>query len=82
MAVRDSLVAFIAATAQAQGETTKEVQRAGIEHAKGDGEYLGRKPSYTREQLDTVRDMLGQSVSTSHIAKFSGRMRRHVSNFI
>jgi DNA invertase Pin-like site-specific DNA recombinase len=51
----------MAATAQAQAEATKEAQQAGIEHAKAEGSYLGRKPSYTREQLDTVRDMLDQS---------------------
>ena len=33
-AVRDALIAFMAATAQAQAEATKEAQRAGIEHAK------------------------------------------------
>ena len=44
-AVRDALIAFMAATAEAQAEVTKQAQRAGIEHArvKGDG-YQGRKP--------------------------------------
>ncbi len=50
-AVRDALIAFMAATAQAQAEATKEAQKAGIEHAKAKGEYLGRKPSWHR-QLD------------------------------
>jgi DNA invertase Pin-like site-specific DNA recombinase len=61
-AVRDALIAFMAATAQAQAEATKAAQRAGIEHAKANGDrvYLGRKPSYTREQLAKVQDMLGQ----------------------
>lgn len=47
-AVRDALIAFMAATAQAQAEATKEAQRAGIAHAKaaGDHRYKGRKPSY------------------------------------
>ena len=42
-AVRDALIAFMAATAQAQAEATKEAQRAGIEHAvaAGDGRYRG-----------------------------------------
>jgi DNA invertase Pin-like site-specific DNA recombinase len=48
-AVRDALIAFMAATAQAQAEATKEAQRAGIEHAKANGESCRRrKPSYTR----------------------------------
>jgi putative DNA-invertase from lambdoid prophage Rac len=33
-AVRDALIAFLAATSQAQAEATKAAQRAGIEHAK------------------------------------------------
>ena len=52
-AVRDALIAFMAATAQAQAEATKAAQRAGIEHAKQHGErtYLGRKPSFTRQRV-------------------------------
>jgi DNA invertase Pin-like site-specific DNA recombinase len=52
----------VAATAQAQAEATKAAQRAGIEHAKqsGDHAYIARKPSYTRDQLNKVRDMLRQ----------------------
>ena len=43
-AVRDALIGFMAATAQAQAEATKAAQRAGIKHAKAnDGRaYLGR----------------------------------------
>ena len=56
-AVRDALIAFMAATAQAQAEATKSAQRAGIDHARraklepASGRpagYLGRKPSYDR----------------------------------
>ena len=36
-AVRDALIAFMAATAQAQAEATKEAQRAGIDLAKAPG---------------------------------------------
>jgi putative DNA-invertase from lambdoid prophage Rac len=71
-AVRDALIAFMSATAQAQAEATKAAQRAGIEHAKAnDGRaYLGRKPTYTREQFDTVRTMLGrQTVGIAQIAR-------------
>jgi len=62
-AARDALIAFMAATAQApQVEAAKEAQRAGIAHAKAlaDGRYKGRKPSYSRQQYDAVRDMLTQ----------------------
>ena len=36
------------------------IAKAGIEHAKGrdEAKYLGRKPSFTRQQFVTVRSML------------------------
>ncbi len=72
---------FMAATSQAQAEATKAAQRAGIEHAKqsGDRAYLGRKASYTREQFNKVRAMLGQeTVSIAHIARETGLTRQTV----
>jgi Helix-turn-helix domain of resolvase len=54
-------------------------QRAGIEHAKANGEsYRGRKPSYTRAQLATVQDMLGQSANVIQIAKATNLSRQTV----
>jgi DNA invertase Pin-like site-specific DNA recombinase len=78
-AVRDALIAFMAATAQAQAEATKAAQRAGIEHAKANGErsYLGRKPTYTRDQLTKVHEMLGQH-QIATIAKETGLTRQTV----
>ncbi|WP_085857732.1 recombinase family protein [Rhizobium sp. TAL182] len=78
MAVRDSLIAFMAATAQAQAEATKEAQRAAIDQlkAKHDGSYKGRKPSYTRDQFSQVVNMAGASVS--EIAKTTGLSRQTV----
>lgn len=79
MAVRDALIAFMAATAQAQAEATKEAQKAGIEHAKGKGErYRGRKPSFAREQVQVVRDMLAQGAGVSAVAKATGLSRQTV----
>jgi putative DNA-invertase from lambdoid prophage Rac len=80
-AVRDALIGFMAATAQAQAEATKAAQKAGIEHAKGkdDAKYLGRKPSYTRQQFTMVRHMLGQdAVGIARIAKETGLTRQTV----
>jgi DNA invertase Pin-like site-specific DNA recombinase len=71
----------MAATAQAQAEATKAAQRAGIEHAKqsGDRAYLGRKPSFTREQFVKVRAMLGQQpVGIAQITKETGLTRKTV----
>lgn len=80
MAVRDALIAFMAATAQAQAEATKEAQRAGIAHAKGknEGAYRGRKPSFNREQVDMVRDLLSKGIGISEVAKASGLSRQTV----
>ncbi|SFN44044.1 Site-specific DNA recombinase [Roseovarius lutimaris] len=78
-AVRDALIAFMAATAQAQAEAIKEAQKAGIEAAKGDRErYRGKKPTYDRGGLDKVRDMLATGSGTSEIAKAVGVSRQTV----
>ncbi len=77
MAVRDALIAFMAATAQAQAEATKEAQRNGIaatREAKPE-KYRGRKPSFTREQLNTMCDLLAQGAGASAIAKATGLTR-------
>lgn len=63
MAVRDALIAFMAATAQAQAEATKEAQRAGIEYAKANKKFKGRKPSYHKAQLEAVLALLNASES-------------------
>ncbi len=64
---------------QAQAEATKEAQKAGIEHAKDrEGAYRGRKPSYTRTQLEAVRDILAQGTSISSISKTTGLSRQSI----
>jgi putative DNA-invertase from lambdoid prophage Rac len=71
----------MAATSQAQAEASKAAQRAGIEHAKqrGDRAYIGRKPSFTREQLMQVRAMLGhEAVGIAQIARKTGLTRQTV----
>lgn len=69
-AVRDALIAFMAATSQAQAEATKEAQLAGIAHAKTKVvKYRGRKPTYDRKQYQLVRDMLMGGAGASTIAK-------------
>ena len=79
MAVRDALISFMAALAQAQAEATKEAQRAGIEHAKARHDaYRGRKPSFTRKQVDQVRDMLTTGTSISTLAKTPGLSRQAI----
>nr|WIE92522.1 recombinase family protein [Mesorhizobium sp. WSM4875] len=79
LAVRDALIAFMAATAQAQAEATKEAQKAGIVHAQAkDTKYLGRKPTYDRHQYQLVTDMLASGAGASAIAKASKLTRQTV----
>ncbi|MEP3946530.1 recombinase family protein [Ascidiaceihabitans sp.] len=78
-AVRDALIGFLAATAQAQAEATKFAQRAGIDAAKGDRrKYPGRKPSFDRQATINVRNLLGKGMGTSLVAKETGLSRQAV----
>ncbi len=78
-AVRDALIAFMAATAQAQAEATKEAQRAGIDAAKGDPvRYRGKKPSYSRDALAMVQEMLATGAGPTEISRLSGVSRQTV----
>jgi putative DNA-invertase from lambdoid prophage Rac len=80
-AVRDALIVFMAATAQAQAEATKEAQRAGIERAKAnarENKYRGRKPSFSRPQFEAVRDMLNQGTGVGSVAAATGLSRQTV----
>ena len=73
-AVRDALIAFMAATAQANAEAIKEAQRSGIALAKAKAKaaeikYRGRKPSYTRDQFSAVCDLLGRSAGIGEMVR-------------
>jgi len=69
-AVRDALIGFMAATAQAQAEATKEAQKAGIAAAKDkDEKYRGRRPQFTREQFEQVRSMLADGASPTAVSR-------------
>ncbi len=78
-AVRDALIAFMAATAQAQAEATKAAQRAGIDAKKGDADkYRGKKPSYDRKTFRQVIDMLAIGNGASEISRATGLKRQTV----
>lgn len=81
MAVRDALIGFMAATAQAQAEAIKVAQRSGIDLVKAskeDRKYLGRKPSFTRAQFEAVCSMLDMSSGVSEIAAATGLTRQTI----
>ncbi len=79
-AVRDALIAFMAATAQAQAEATKEAQRAGIAfHKEASPEkFKGRKPSFNRATFEQVVALLNAGQGHSTIAKTTGLQRNAV----
>jgi DNA invertase Pin-like site-specific DNA recombinase len=80
-AVRDSLIAFMAAMAQSQAEVIKEAQKAGIAHAQtqDDGtNYRGRKPTFDLEQFRLVQDLLRQGIPISAIAQTTGLKRQSI----
>lgn len=78
-AVRDSLLSFLAAMAEAQAEATREAQKAGIAAAKREGQkYRGKKPSYSRNDFDAARGMLAAGAGASLIAKAIGLSRQTI----
>ena len=80
-AVRDALIGFMAALSQAQAEANKEAQRAGIAHVKVSPNpqkpktYLGRRPSYTVNQISEVVALTGEGKGVSAVAKELGLSR-------
>jgi putative DNA-invertase from lambdoid prophage Rac len=80
-AIRDSLIAFMAAMSQSQAEVTKEAQKAGIAHAQANDDgtkYRGRKPTFTCEQFAQARELLNQGLGISAVAKTVGLKRQSV----
>lgn len=78
-AVRDSLFAFMAATAEAQAEAAKEAQKAGIEAAKAKPDrYRGGKPSYDRTSFEDVQAQLAGGQNVSQVARLTGLTRQTV----
>lgn len=79
MAVRDALIAFMAATAQAQAEATKVAQKAGIAAAQERNDaYRGRKPAFTSEAMDTALAELQKGKGATDAAKAAGISRQTI----
>ena len=79
MAVRDALIGFMAATAQAQAEATKVAQKAGIAAAQQrDHAYRGRKPAFTSEAMEIVLAELEKGSGATKAAKIAGVSRQTV----
>jgi len=80
-AIRDAMIAFMAANAQAQAEAQKLAAKAGHEHRKamGDDAYKGRKPSFTTPQIDQIVAKVGEGVGVNEIARQVGLSKFAVS---
>ena len=70
-AIRDAMLSFMSAMAEAQAAASKEAQAAGIAHAKAmtPAKYKGRKPSFTAEQLLEIGQLSQQGVGNNEIAR-------------
>jgi DNA invertase Pin-like site-specific DNA recombinase len=77
-AVRDALIAFMAAMAEAQAEATKIAQQTGIAYAKESGSYLGRKPTFTKSKVELALSMKSEGQTVTAIAKSLGLSRQTV----
>lgn len=80
-AVRDALIGFMAATAQAQAEVSREAQKAGIAYAKknDDGtKYRGRKPTFNLDTFLRATELLNLGDSISAVAKATGLSRQTI----
>lgn len=78
-AVREALILFMAATAQVQAEATKAERRVGVDHSRTSGaRYLGRKPSFTLQQLRTAQGLFRSGVSVARVAWETGLSRQTV----
>lgn len=79
-AIRDAMIGFMAAQAEAQAQATKEAQRAGIDFHKAASpeKFKGRKPSFSRDLFEEVKTLLEAGQGHSAIAKATGLNRNAV----
>ena len=80
-AIRDAMLSFMSAMAEAQALAMKEAQSAGIAHAKATkpGSYKGRKPSYTAAQVNLIMQKFNEGDGVNKIARNVGLSKFSVS---
>jgi len=83
-AVRDAMLSFMSAMAEAQAVAMKEAQAAGIAHAREAApmKYKGRKPSFTAEQVMQIEQLSQQGVGNNEIARQVGLSKFAVSRIL
>ena len=80
-AIRDAMLSFMSAMAEAQALAMKEAQSAGIAHAKATkpDSYKGRKPSYTAAQISLIMQKFNEGDGVNKIARDVGLSKFSVS---
>ena len=80
-AIRDAMLSFMSAMAEAQALAMKEAQSAGIAHAKAikPDSYKGRKPSYTAAQVSLIMQKFKEGDGVNKIARDVGLSKFSVS---
>ena len=80
-AIRDAMLSFMSAMAEAQALAMKEAQSAGIAHAKATkpDSYKGRKPSYKAAQVSLIMQMFNEGDGVNKIARDVGLSKFSVS---
>ena len=80
-AIRDAMLSFMSAMAEAQALAMKEAQSAGIAHAKATkpDSYKGRKPSYTAAQVSLIMQKFKEGDGVNKIARDLGLSKFSVS---
>jgi putative DNA-invertase from lambdoid prophage Rac len=80
-AIRDAMLLFMSAMAEAQALAMKEAQSAGIAHAKATrpDSYKGRKPSYTAAQVSLIMQKFKEGDGVNKIARDVGLSKFSVS---
>ena len=76
MAVNQLIATNLAAIATFENERRKERQRQGIQAAKKNGKYLGRKTVIDKKLIDQVKYLKEtKHLSITQVAKITGRAR-------
>jgi DNA invertase Pin-like site-specific DNA recombinase len=81
-AIRDSLLAFMAAQGEADYLNRKEMQKRGIEIGKANGIYKGRKPKADAETVKAWRVENGKSIAETadHFQISAATVKRYCAN--
>ena len=84
-AIRDAILSFMAALAEANAVAAKEAQAAGIKRYKeqsGANPYRGRKPVYNEDEYNAALEMKAQGIGVNEIARRLGKSKHVISRLL